>query len=95
MSKRGITIIDVMRDMGVEPHKSITWPIGLRVVHRFQQRFHRLPVKLLRTKTCGVGVHCFAVYPKSFRPEIEAVVREFTDEIGTQGELDFYHSPEH
>ena len=87
MSKRGITIIDVMRALGVPTHKSLTWPIGLRVMNRFVQRFHRQPVKRLRTKTCGECVHCFAVYPKSFRADIEMVICEFTNEVGAQGEL--------
>ena len=92
MSKRGITVIDVCRSLGVPLHKSFTWPLGLKVVNRFKAKFHRLPRKDLRTKTSGEGVHCFAIYPKSFQPEIEAIVREFTAEVGAQGEL--FHSPE-
>jgi hypothetical protein len=46
-----------------------------------------LPVKDLRTKTCGVGVHCFALYPTDWWPVIEEAIRSVGGERDRQGDL--------
>ncbi len=84
---QGITVIDVMRDMGCELDKRATWSIGGRVVAEYRSRTGRLPPKDLRTKTCGEGVHCFAIYPESFRPHIERIIREEGVEAARQRNL--------
>ena len=74
-----ITVIDVLRSMGIEPSKQLSWKIGIAVVTRFRQINGALPIKDLRTKTSGTGVHCFALYPESFRPEIVSIINDYFD----------------
>jgi hypothetical protein len=70
-----ITVIDVFRSLGLETDKRTTWAVGYKVRDLYTQRYGGLPPKELRTKTCGVGVHCFAVYPPEMRTDIEAIIR--------------------
>jgi hypothetical protein len=83
----GITIIDVARDMGIEPNKQMMWSVGLVVVNIFKQRYGALPPKDLRDKTYEEGVHCFAIYPETFRAVIEQAFRTHCTEKARQLEL--------
>jgi hypothetical protein len=79
-----LTVIDVMRDLGLEPTPEVTWPVGAIVRDLYEQRYGCLPEKKLRPKTSGEGTHCFAVYPTSMRPEIEKVIRAHQTEAARQ-----------
>ena len=70
-----ITVIDVSRAIGVEPVKEHTWAVGQIAVQKYRQHHGRLPVKDLRTMTCAVGVHSFALYPTDWWPVIEEAIR--------------------
>lgn len=70
----GVTIFDVMRDMGVEGDTRWNWSVGLQVVNRWNNLGYGEPEKRNRTKTCGKGVHCFAHYPLWFVPQIKEII---------------------
>lgn len=83
----GISIVDVARDANIEPNKQMMWTVGLIVVNIYKQRYGALPPKDLRRKTYDEGVHCFAIYPETFRSTILKVFREYLAEEARQGEL--------
>lgn len=82
-----ITVIDVLRELRIEPNPKLTWSIGQQVMRRFAKRYGRQPVKDLRKKTYTEGVHCFALYPPEFKPEIVAAIRAHRTESARQGML--------
>jgi hypothetical protein len=87
MAAPEITIIDVFREIGFEPLKRDTWPVGHLVRNKYFEVVGKLPDKKLRTKTCGVGVHCFAVYPATWRPVIEEIIRAHASQKSKQFDL--------
>jgi hypothetical protein len=87
MKTKEITIIDVMRDMGVEPDKDITWPVGLVVSNHWRSLHGELPPSRLRQKTDGGGSHHFAVYPEEWRPLIEKVINQHKPDPSKQMSL--------
>jgi hypothetical protein len=87
MSNRGITIIDVFRELKIEPTPSLTWAVGAAVRDIYEQRYGCLPEKDLRNKTNGPGSHCFAIYPETMRPTIVRMVAEHDSEAKRQGDL--------
>ena len=90
----GIYVPGVCKDMGVEPNPQMMWSVGQIVVRKFQQRYGSLPPKDLRPKTYEEGVHCFAIYPESFRSTIEDVIRAHGYERARQGDLFIGMSPQ-
>jgi hypothetical protein len=83
-----ITVIDVIRSMGVEPTPDLTWSVGSIVRGIYKQRCGELPQKDLRRKTDrSGGTHCFAVYPEAMRADIERVVKSHTVEASRQLDL--------
>jgi hypothetical protein len=86
--KPHVTVLDVMRDMGVEPSPRVSWAIGTRVRDEYQMLFDALPPKALRPKTSGTGgTHCLAVYGPEMRPTIERIVREHSVAAARQADL--------
>lgn len=83
----GITVVDVMKDMGVELEPKLSWAIGNRVREMWERRHGGLPEKALRRKTAGKGSHCFALYPEHWRKDIERIVRLHEYAAQRQGEL--------
>lgn len=79
-----ITVIDVIRAMGLQPTKPETWKIGDAVRALYESEVGSLPVKVLRPKTNEPGSHCFAAYPDEWRPRIEAIVRSYRVEADRQ-----------
>lgn len=71
MAFENFTIIDVARALNVAFTKHLSWSVGLAVRQHFEKKYGRIPPHQLRTKTCGVGVHCFVVYPEWYWPEVE------------------------
>jgi hypothetical protein len=71
-----ITVIDVIRSMGVEATSELTWSVGAQVREMWRAEHGELPEKGLRPKTGGPGSHCFAVYPAHWRERIVAVVQQ-------------------
>lgn len=70
-----ITVIDVFHDLDLEPIPEDTWAAGNAVRDLYEATTGHLPLKALRPKTNGPGSHCFAVYPESWREEIEEIVK--------------------
>jgi hypothetical protein len=83
----GITVIDVMRDMGIEPDTQLAWRVGARVRDAYEWQTGSAPPKHLRDKTNDGGSHCFAVYPESMRKRIELIIRNQRTYEQRQGEL--------
>jgi len=80
----GITVPDVARGMGVEITKHMMWSVGLTVMAHYRREYGALPIKDLRPKTHAKGVHCFAIYPETMRPVIEAAIRAYGAEEARQ-----------
>jgi len=89
-----ITIIDVMRDLGIECEPRVAWSIGARVRDLYETMTGSAPVKALRSKTNEGGTHCFAIYPEAMRPEIERIISQHLTEAARQGDL-FIQVPIH
>lgn len=87
MAVPGITVIDVFHEMRVEADKEATWAVGQMAVQHYRKTYGELPPKDLRPKTCGVGVHCFAIYPESYRDTIKEFIRKVGAQSVRQGEL--------
>jgi len=75
-SRRGITVPNVIRSMGIEPENRLCWAIGNDVRDLYMARNNgALPPKDLHEKTSGGGSHTFATYDESYRVDIERIVR--------------------
>lgn len=81
------TIIDVFKHLKFEAVKPYTWSAGLQLVKHYQAETGGLPPKELRTKTSGVGVHCFAIYPIEFWDKAEKIVKGLKAEKARQMEM--------
>lgn len=88
---KGITIIDVCRDLEIEPEPHLTWPVGSAVRELFERKYGRLPEKELRAKTNGAGSHCLAVYPKRMWAEIARIIHLHNGEA--QRQFDMFKGP--
>lgn len=84
---RGITVIDVIRSMGIEPTPDLSWSVGNAVRTMWERETGELPPKHLRTKTAGTGSHCFAIYPPAWRDKIAVVIRAHRVEAARQSDL--------
>ena len=90
------TVIDVFRELDVETDKKLTVSAGLVARYKFEEITGSAPVKDLRTKTCGEGVHCFAIYPYWFRKVVRDIVQNYKDHKAAQPDLFGYdHEPNH
>ena len=85
MSEKWITVIEVARAMGLELSNDQAWSVGAAVRQRYQDAHGTLPPKALRPKTRGHGTHCFAVYPPSWRPVIQAAIEAEHPTTSPQG----------
>ena len=74
---KGITVLDVIRELGLEPTSRDNWKIGSRVRLEYLDTYKKEPVKDLRQKTSGAGSHCFAIYPVEFVPKIREIIADF------------------
>jgi len=86
---RTFTLLDLLDEMNIEPHNELTWTLGAALRERFRELHDRLPEKELRTKRSGLGSHCFAVYPISFKPEAQKIVTAHETESKKQQGWDF------
>lgn len=87
LKRESITIVDVFRELGFEPIPEDTWAVGSAMQKLYTEIVGKQPDKELRTKTCGGGSHCFAVYPSSWRTEIEHLVKVVASNRAKQGNL--------
>lgn len=83
----GLTVVDVCRQLRIEPTPKLTWAVGTAMRDLYEQRYGCLPEKDLRAKTNGPGTHCFAIYPHSMRDDIVRIIRYHQTEAQRQGEL--------
>jgi hypothetical protein len=81
------TIIERFRALRVEPDKHVTWAVGDAVMNKYVTEYGRQPPKELRPKTNTGGSHCFAVYPSTWAPIIDRIIRAHSAEMQRQGEL--------
>lgn len=87
-TQRWITIIDVCREMGIEPDKTFTWPVGFTMQNLYYAKFKEQPPKENAPKTNGKGgVHCFAHYPPEWRERIEKEINIYQVERSKQDDL--------
>jgi hypothetical protein len=83
-----ITVIDVIRDMGIETSNGLDWAVGARMARWYKKHHGDCdPVKDNNRKTNGGGSHCFAHYHESYRARIESFVRACQFEAARQPEL--------
>ncbi len=71
----------------MEPDKESTWSVGLKARNLWVKNHHSEPPKELRKKTCGIGVHCFAIYPVEFKPAIVDLIKASEAAEGRQMSL--------
>lgn len=69
-----VTIIDVAKDLDVDLSSREAWEVGAAVRDAYEAAFGKPPIKVLRPKTNGQGSHCFAIYPHSFRHQVERAI---------------------
>jgi hypothetical protein len=81
------TIHNVAEAMGLVLSNEQAWEIGARLATRYGAVEREAPRKELRGKKNGGGSHCFAVYPPSWRPHLEAEIRAVEAEAARQGRL--------
>ena len=84
---RHFTIIEVYRDLRLEPRKETTWAAGAALRDAYMRVYDDLPPKKLRPKTGGRGSHCFAIYPPEMWREAVSIVRRHAIEIQRQLDL--------
>lgn len=83
-----ITVIDVMREMGVEPTDKLDWAVGLTMAKWYIQLTGFDPPKHNAPKTFKPDeVHAFAHYPECFRKRIQDFIRMHKFELERQGWL--------
>ena len=82
-----ITTKQVIKAMGLHPTHNQSTAIGLRAQAEYAKEFHEQPPKDNRPKTYGKGVHCFALYPETWRGKIEVHINAVMDTGRNQGDL--------
>lgn len=82
-----ITIIDVIKEMGIEPTPELTWTAGPLIRNLYEKKEGRVPEKALRAKTNGGGSHCFAIYPDWMKDTIRVVVLGLERRKSDQGDF--------
>jgi len=85
--KYHITVIDVFNDLGFDPIPEDTWTAGASARNMYESVVGQPPPLELRRKTNGAGTHCFAVYPPSWRPKLETIVRSIARHRAAQLKL--------
>ena len=84
MVKTGFTVIDLLRQLRVEPTSKLTWSLGELLREDFKREYDRPPKKDLRPKTSGKGSHCFAVYPDRYYEDALKFVRKRLEHLDTE-----------
>jgi hypothetical protein len=82
-----ISVIDVIRDMGLQTENGLDWAVGAEMARWYRKHTNVPPVKDNRPKTNGGGNHCFALYHESYRSKIESIVRAKQFEAARQPDL--------
>ena len=90
----GITVPGVCRDEGIEPTKHMMWSVGQQMVKLYRDLYGALPPKDNRPKTYVRGVHCFAIYPETFRPYIVEALLAYGAEEARQLDMGKWWEPE-
>ncbi len=76
------TIIDILREEGIEVHDSdVTWRLGAAARDLYQSKYNRPPTKTLRPKTKGQGSHDIAGYPPQIHDDLPTLVWNMIDEV--------------
>jgi hypothetical protein len=84
VSRRGsvepITVAQVVRTMRCADPDMVAWAVGRVAARVWREREGRAPMVALVPKTSGIGTHHMAVYPPSFRPMLQRLIRLATAE---------------
>jgi hypothetical protein len=70
-----ITVAQVVRSMRCADPDAVAWSVGRVAARVWREREGRPPQVALVPKTSGHGTHHMAVYPPSFRPMLQRLVR--------------------
>jgi hypothetical protein len=85
------TIIEVLRDLQIEPDKSLTWGLGTAVAAEFRKQTGEMPPIRRQPKTdrnaSHPPKHAICTYPEWFRPIVLNLVRQRRTEAVRQGDL--------
>ena len=82
-----ITVVQVIRAMGINPTNDLTWSVGNRMQALWAKEHGRQPATGLTPKTHGGGSHQHAHYPASWRGTIEDEVRKVNKGAADQGDM--------
>jgi hypothetical protein len=82
-----ITIVQVIREMGIEPSNKLCWAVGDKMQAWYVRNIGSAPHKDNRGKTNGAGSHCFALYQPIFHKKIQEFVRQVQFEMSRQPDL--------
>ena len=83
------TIHDVAASMGLALTDEQAWEIGAAIANAYNAVERTRPIKELRPKKRGQGSHCFATYPPSWVPYIQAAIRTAGAQRDRQGRFPF------
>lgn len=72
-----MTVIERLKERRLTMSKQQRWQLGAAARDRFIELTGRAPRKELRTKTSGAGSHCFAIYPREFEVELDALIDSY------------------
>lgn len=88
---RGITIIEVLRELRIEPDKSLTWALGTAVAAEWRKRTGTQPPIVRQPKTdpnaSHPAKHAICTYPDDFKPVILEKLSRFQTDAQRQGDL--------
>lgn len=87
MNQQRITVMQVARSIGITMSNAAAWSVGSLMASRYAETFGEQPPKDNRPKTNGSGSHCFALYPATWREQIEAAIRSAVDIERAQPDL--------
>lgn len=82
-----ITVVGVIRSLGIEPTPELTWAVGKIMQAEYADEYGEQPPKDLCKKTYDTGTHCFALYPYEWHERIATVVRRMNAIASSQGRL--------
>ena len=71
-----VTIVEVMRRLGVEITNEKTWALGREARKLHVAQYGVPPRKVLRQKTNGTGSHDFSGYPPEFVGVVEGLIQQ-------------------
>lgn len=81
------SVVEIIKAMALEPEPQLCWSVGEIISKRYVDRHGTFPPTELRPKTYGRGSHQHRVYPETYWPEIEELVRAHNAAAAQQSDL--------